>query len=270
MARKLYYKINQDGRNAIAADEWEEIIKLEHWYNSEFMWTAGKLAFKMYAVFPNFDHPFVNEDELWNHIITRRKELREAKHSEDEIIKTLEYENLIIAKKGGYFDGCLASGFTRVAANEWNAYLVCEFLLHASRILKNAAITVIDEGEFIKPKFVLLRSGRVLLQLVDTSKTSFYETMIANKHVFSVVDSAKYDKYPTFKTTISDFNELDINERRSIVNDWHWLGFENDFDLNGDDIQGYDLNKKVEEFTILRYDKMETDSGEGMRDSQQL
>jgi hypothetical protein len=250
MARKLYYKIADDDRNSLSAEEWDEVIKLEHWYNSEFMWTAGKLAFKMYAVFPNFDHPYVNEDELWQHIVARRKELRNAHRTEQDIVKTLEYENLIIAKKGGYFDGCLASGFTRVAANEWNAYLVCEFLLRASRIAKNAAITVIDEGEFIKPKQVQLRAGEVILQLHDPAKASFFESMISHRHVFSIVDPAKYDKHPSFKTTIADFNSLDIDERRSIVNDWHWLGFENDFDLNGDDIQGYDLNKKVQGFSL--------------------
>jgi hypothetical protein len=250
MARKLYYKIADDGSNAISAEEWEEISKLEHWYNSEFMWTAGKLAFKMYAVFPNFDHPYVSEDELWQHIIARRKELRNANRNEQEIIKTLEYENLIIAKKGGYFDGCLASGFTRVASNELNAYLVCEFLLRASRIAKNAVIALIDEGEFIKPKQVQLQAGDVILQAHDQSKISYYELMVSHRHVFSIVDPAKYDRHPSFKTTISDFNSLGLDERRAIVNDWHWLGFENDFDLNGDDIQGYDLNKKVMGFSI--------------------
>jgi hypothetical protein len=257
MARKLYYKIADDSKNSLSAEEYDEIIKLEHWYNSEFMWTAGKLAFKMYAVFPNFDHPYVGEDELWQHIVARRKELRGANRTEQEIVKTLEYENLIIAKKGGYFDGCLASGFTRVAANEWNAYLVCEFLLRVSRIAKNATITVIDEGEFIKPKQVQLRGGHVILELRDPSKTAFYESMISHRHVFSIVDSAKYDKYPSFKTTISDFNKLDMDERRSIVNDWHWLGFENDFDLHGDDVQGYDLNKKVLSFSCGNEGEME-------------
>jgi hypothetical protein len=250
MARKLYYKITDDGHNSLSAGEWDEIIKLEHWYNSEFMWTAGKLAFKLYAVFPNFDHPYVNEDELWQHIIARRKELRGANRTEQDIIKTLEYENLIIAKKGGYFDGCLASGFTRVAANEWNAYLVCEFLLRSSRILKNAAITVIDEGEFIKPKQLQLRAGELILQLRDPARAPFCESMISHRHVFSIVDAAKYDQHPTFKTTISDFNNLDTDARRSILNDWNWLGFENDFDLNGDDVQGYDLNKKVLDFSL--------------------
>ena len=263
MARKLYYKIADDGKNSLSAEEWDEIIKLEHWYNSEFIWTAGKLAFKMYAVFPNFDHPFVSEDELWHHIITRRKELRNAKRTEQEIIQTLEYENLIIAKRGGYFDGCLASGFTRVAANEWNAYLVAEFLLRSSRIAKNALVTIIDEGEFVKPKVVNVQNGRVMVPLRDASKNGYFEAMIANRHVFSVVDSAKYDKYPAFKTTISDFNELDIDERRTIVNDWHWLGFENDFDLNGDDIQGYDLNKKVDEFFLRKNENPETEPNSG-------
>src|SRR3989442_10557590 len=34
------------------------------------------------------------------------------------IIAQLEADGLVIAKRGGYFDQCLASGFTRVAGNE--------------------------------------------------------------------------------------------------------------------------------------------------------
>jgi len=30
-----------------------------------------------------------------------------------------------------------------------------------------------------------------------------------------------------------------------------WLGFENNYDINGDDIQGFDLNKKVARFEIV-------------------
>lgn len=250
MARKLYYKLPDNGVNVLRPAEWEEITKLEHWYNSEFMWTGGKLAFKMYAVFPNFDHPFVSEDELWNHITARRKELRDSGRNEQEIIQTLEYENLIIAKKGGYFDGCLASGFTRVAANEWNAYLVCEFLLRASRIARDASFFISDEGQFIKAKQIIFRNGTVIIPIHDEMRIAYYNAMVSNRHVFSVVDAAKYDQFPSFKNTINDFNDLDIDQRRSIVRDWRWLGFEDDYDINGDDIQGYDLNKKVEHFEL--------------------
>ncbi len=250
MARKLYYKVVDDGENKISNAEWDGILRLQHWYNSEFVWTAGRLAFKMYAVFPNIQPDAEDSDERWQKIVQRRLELESEGLSENETIQRLEAEGLVIAQRGGYFDRCIASGFTRVAGNEFNAYLVSEFLLKASLIAPHAAISAYDEGAFIKPKNVIFRAGTVSLQLRDPSRRAFYEGMVRNRHVFAVVDAAKYDHFPRFQTTIVDFNALSIDEKLSILKDWNWLGFENNFDINGDDIQGFDLNKKVVRFEL--------------------
>ncbi len=251
MARKLYYKIYDDGTNALTEPQWEDIMRLQHWYNSEFHWTAGRLAFKMYAVFPNTDSVITNEDDLMREIVEQRKMLHESGMSENEIIRRLEVEGLIIAKKGGYFDGCLASGFTRVAGNEFNAFIVADFLLKASRVAKDVRIMVHDEGEFIKSKDVVFRRGDVILQTDDRTKISYFKAMVEHKHVFAIVDAAKYDRFPKFQSTISDFNSLPHDEKDQIVKDWNWLGFENNYDVNGDDIQGFDLNAKVSSFELI-------------------
>jgi len=251
MARKIYYKIFDDGSNKISDADWDSISRLQHWYNSEFVWTAGKLGLKMYAIFPNIDHYFYDEDELWQRIIQRRNEMRSFAFSENEIIRQLENDGLVLVKKGGYFDDCLASGFTRVAANEWNAYLVCEFLLKASMVAKDAVLTIHDEGEFIKSKKIYIQNGVVRVPVREGEKNSFTDAMISNRHVFSVVDPAKYDHFPAYRSTVPDFNKLEKNEKRVIVKDWNWLGFESNYDLNGDDIQGFDLNKKVLKFEAI-------------------
>ena len=250
MARKLYYKILDDGNNAVSDLQWDEILRLQHWYNSEFVWTAGRLAFKMYAVFPNVDSMTTNEDDLWEQIRDRHRLLRSEGISENQIIRNLEAEGLVIAKKGGYFDGCLASGFTRVAGNEFNAYLVCEFLLKASMAAPDMVISVCDEGEFIKPRNIRMQQGKVFLSHPENSKQSYYQLMVSNRHVFAIVDTAKYDHFPRYETTIADFNNLPANEQHIILKDWNWLGFENNYDINGDDIQGFDLNRKVVSFEI--------------------
>ena len=253
MARKLYYTVDDDGRNKLSDAQWEDILRLQHWYNSEFIWTAGRLAFKMFAVFPNIDYVVDNEEELWRRILNRKRELRRAGVTENEIILQLEADGMVIAKKGGYFDHCLASGFTRVAANEFDAYLVCEFLLKASCIARDISITVQDEGEFIKPKQVTFRNGGVALPLHDGAKRATYEMMVGNRHVFAIVDAAKYDRFPSYQTTVADFNNLPADEQSVILRDWNWLGFENNYDINGDDIQGFDLNRKVSKFEILPF-----------------
>jgi hypothetical protein len=250
MARKLFYKVLDNGKNAITESEWEEIQRVQHWYNSEFLWTAGRLALKMYAVFPNIDAVTTKEDELWKQIYQRRAELKNVGTTENEIIRQLEREGLVIAKKGGYFDECLASGFTRVAGNEFNAYLVSEFLLKVSLIARNTTIYVYDEGEFIKSKEIHLHQGNVILNIPDESKIGYFKGMVENRHVFAVVDAAKYDQFPHFQTTICDFNAKTEDERSDILKDWNWLGFENSYDINGDDIQGFDLNKKAATFEL--------------------
>ena len=249
MARKLYYKIPDDGTNQIGNAEWDEVLRLQHWYNSEFFWTAGRLGFKMFAVFPNLDI-MENEERLWGHIAKRRAELRQTSLSENEIIHQLEEEGLVVARKGGYLDGCLASGFTRVGGNEFDAFLVCEFLLKASRVLPHAVISCIDEGGFIKPKSVEIHNGAVSVPMGEPSALPFGEAVVMNHHVFSIVDAAKYDQFPEYQTTISNFNELPKDEQDLIVRDWNWLGFGDNFDINGDDIQGFDLNKKVSAFKL--------------------
>lgn len=250
MARKIYYKIQDDGTNIITDKEWDEIIKLQHWYNSEFIWTAGKINFKMFAVFPNIEEKYDDEEKLWQLIVERRAILRKEGLSENEIVRQLEAENLIIAKKGGYFDNCIASGFTRVANNEWNAYLVCEFLLKVSIIVHQATLTVIDEGKFIKPQYIKLCNRNLTIVLHDTTRETYYSSMAKNRRVFSIVDPMKYDNFPLYQSMVENFKELKNEEQQHVLHDWNWLGFENNFDINGDDIQGYDLNKKVESFSL--------------------
>lgn len=250
MARKLYYKVVNDGNNKITDQQWDSIQRLQHWYNSEFIWTAGRLGFRMYAVFPNTEFTLEKTSDTELRIKNRKQELQKGGLTENETIQQLESEGLIIVQKGGYFDNCIASGFTRVAANEFNAFLVCEFLLKSSILAPEATISVYDEGEFIKPKKISFHQRSVIISSLDESKQKVYQEMINNRHVFAIVDPAKYDHHPRFTNMVLDFIDLKLDERLSILKDWNWLGFENNFDLNGDDVQGFDLNKKVKIFTI--------------------
>lgn len=248
MARKLYYKVVDDGKNKITDQQWDAILRLQHWYNSEFIWTAGRLGFRMYAVFPSVEFNLDKSSDIELRIKNRKKELRKGGLTENETIQKLEIEGLIIVQKGGYFDDCIASGFTRVAANEFNAYLVCEFLLKTSILAPEAAISVYDEGEFIKPKQIIFHQGGIIISYINEPRQKIYQEMINNRHVFAIVDPAKYDHHPKFTNIVQDFIDLKLDERLSILKDWNWLGLGNNFDLNGDDVQGFDLNKKVIQF----------------------
>ncbi len=250
MGRKLYYQVQDIPSNRISDEQWEGILRLQRWYNSEFVWTGGRLAFKMYAVFPNWEYLSLDRESYWSAYRRRSRELRSSLRNENEVIKALEQEKLIVVKKGGYLEDSLASGFTKVAGNEFNAYLVCEFILKASKISPDCEFLLWDQGNFIKCRKVYIKHGKVKVRIRDSRRGDRIRDMIENRHVFSIVDPEKYNEFPTFRTVVAGFTEMDATERRAIVNDWNWLGFSSGYDLNGDDLKGYNLNEKVEQFEL--------------------
>jgi hypothetical protein len=242
MARKIFYRVADDGKNFISSEEWDAIRRLQHWYNSEFFWSGGKLNFRRYVVFPNYD-------SVGNKISRIRDEflkLEQVGYSEEEIINKLEADGLIIVKHGGYEDGVIASGVTRVANNEFNAYLVLDFLLKVSRIAPTAVLEIYDEGNFVKTHGIRLENGdgTVEQKFIDEETLSNVRN---TRRVFAIVNPEKYNGHSEFSNYVSDFNELCPDERAKIVEDWNWLGYESktDFDFDGDDFFGFDLNQKL-------------------------
>jgi hypothetical protein len=242
MARSIFYRVVDDGRNFISSEEWDVIRSLQHWYNSEFFWTGGKLNLRRFVVFPNYDC-VGKETAKINHEFSM---LEKAGYSEGEIVDRLEADGLIIVKRGGYEDGMIASGFTRVADNEFNAFLVLDFLLKVSRVAATAALEVYDEGNFVKTHSIKLEKGdgSVTEELADDKVLN--EVKVTHR-IFAVVNPDKYDGHLEFTNSVSNFNELQADERAKVVEDWNWLGYESktDFDFNGDDFFGFDLNQKL-------------------------
>ncbi len=242
MGRRLIYKIEEKLENSFSEEQWEEVLRLQHWYNSEFTWSVGKLAFKRYVLFPNTEE-FSNLNlSVWEIIGQRHDQLRKSGLSEQEAIVQLEADRLVLVKWGGYFDGCLASGFTRVADNEWNAFLVCDFLLKASTLCPTATIKVMDEGRFIKSGSVSFRNGYALLG--GQNRESVHDGD-GRWHIFSIVNPEKYDKHPGLKNVIPDFNTMESKDRLALVRNWNWLGYGNGYDVDGDDTSGFDLHTKL-------------------------
>lgn len=246
MGRRLIYKIEETPENSFSDEQWEEVQRLQHWYNSEFTWTVGKIAFKRYLLFPNTEE-FSNLDmSIWEIIGNRYQRLRASNLPEHDIIAQLEKDRLVWVKWGGYFDGCLASGFTRVADNEWNAFLVCDFLVKASTLLPHATIRIIDEGRFIKTGTVALRNGVALVgEKQITRRRKRQSDADGRPRIFSIVNPQKYERHAGLKNTIPDFNRLKSDERLELIRNWNWLGYGDGYDLQGDDVTGYDLDSKL-------------------------
>lgn len=250
MGRRIIYRIYDRDGNRFTEDEWEEIDRLQHWYNSEFSWSTGRLAVRRYVLFPNVEDFQNVETPIWEVIGQRHASLRARGLLEPDIISQMEKDKLVIVKWGGYYDNCLASGFTRVADNEWNAYLVCDFLLKASTLCPEARISAFDEGRFIKTGQVDFRNGCVEIDKAPAAPDVQVEEVCATRRVFSVVDPEKYNRHPAFRNMIPEFGKLKMSERKKLVRNWNWLGYEGNFDVDGDDLSGFDLNTKVRAFVV--------------------
>ena len=242
MARRIFYRVVDDGKNFISGEEWEEIRSLQRWYNLEFFWTGGKLNFRRFVIFPNY--------ELVGAVTGKIREefskLEKTGLSEEEIVNRLESKGLIIVKRGGYEDGMIGSGFTRVADNEFNAFLVLDFLLKVSHVAPTATIEVFDEGNFVKTNSIALNEGDAFVK-EKSIPAEVLENVKSTRKVFAIVNPDKYDGHPEFTNRVIDFNDLPVDERTKVVEDWNWLGHESkaNFDFNGDDFFGFDLNQKV-------------------------
>ncbi len=257
MARRIKYWIEDDKKNFLTDDEWEEIMKLQRWYNSEFVWTAGKINFKRFAVFPNWENIelmiWAGEKEPVKNIISKKFNLLlSSGMSEVEALEELEKDGLILIKRGGYIDNSIASGITRIGGNEFNAYLLCEFLLKASVIASGAEITVYDEGEFIKSGFVKMKAGEVYVYKTERVSEEKWGEMRRYKKAFSIVDPSKYANYPSLKNVIPNYNFLNKKDKLIILHDWNWLGYGNPYDFEGDDFTGFDLNKKARAIVFVK------------------
>ena len=250
MGRRIIYRINDREGNQFTEKEWDEIDRLQHWYNSEFSWSTGRLAIKRYIFFPNSEGFQDLEIPIWEVIGQRHASLRLEGLSEPEIVSQLEKDNLITVKWGGYYDNCLASGFTRVADNEWNACLVCDFLLKASTLCPNARISAFDEGKFIKTGQADFKNGHVEVGKSEAFSGGDVEDLSSTRRVFSVVDPEKYNRHPAFRNMIPEFGKLKMSERKKLISNWNWLGYDGNFDGNGDDASGFDLNTKVRSFIV--------------------
>jgi hypothetical protein len=250
MGRRIIYRIEDRPGNKFTDEEWASVERLQHWYNSEFSWSTGRLRFKRFVIFPNTED-FANLSlSVWEIIAKRQQTLREKGLPEREIIAQMEQEKLLIVKWGGYFDECLASGFTRVADNEWNAFLTCDFLLKASTLLPDASIVVKDEGKFIKTGILSLHNASVVFQRGGNTSTINLEEICASRHAFSIVDADKYARHPSFRNVVPEFGRLKEMEKREVLKNWNWLGYDGKYDSNGDDNKGFDLNSKVRSFLI--------------------
>lgn len=251
MPRALRYFVPDVPDSRIGNDEWREISRLQHWYNSEFIWSCDRLALKRFILFPNYDTiPEMPYRTAKFHF--RKRFLAKKIELQDEIaaVRAMEDEGLFSVRWGGVRDNSIASGISRVADNEFNAYLTCEFLLKCSTIAREATFHVEDEGRFIMPGRAMFRDGAVLIFGEDLYPEGA-EIPLDVPQVFSVVNPAKYDEHPRFEQSVEDFDDLDDGEILAASQTFGTLGFAPNYDSAWGDNEGLNLQLRARKIELI-------------------
>lgn len=251
MPRALRYYIENIPENTIPDAAWKEIARLQHWYNSEFIWSCDKIGLKRYIAFPNYDSiPEMPYHTAKYHF--RKRFLQKKIELQDEIaaVRAMETEGLFTIRWGGVRDNSLASGITHVANNEFNAYLLCEFLLKCSTIANEASFVVEDEGRFILPKRAIFRNAEILVRRQDLYGEG-EDISLDIPQIFSVVNPDKYNDHPRFSQNLEDFDDMDETSITESVHEFGTLGFAENFETAWGDPEGLNLQLRARKVGII-------------------
>lgn len=251
MPRALRYYIDVSEDNAIDAAEWAQIARLQHWYNSEFIWSCDKIGLKRYILFPNYDTiPGMPYHTAKYHF--RRRLLAKKIELQDELaaVRAMEEQGLFTVRWGGVRDDSLASGITHVADNEFNAYLLCEFLLKCSMIARGATFVAEDEGRFILTRRAAFREGEVLIRREDAYAEG-EEIKLEAPQVFSVVNPSRYDEHPRFRQSLEDIDDADDEIVAETAQRFGDLGFAQNYETAWGDNEGLNLQLRARKVTVV-------------------
>lgn len=252
MPRALRYYVEDNNENEITNDQWTEILRLQHWYNSEFIWSCDRINLKRYILFPNYDHipdmPYrTARFHFRKRLLAKKIELGNWIAAVQELVD----EGLFHVRWGGVRDNSIASGIMHVADNEYNAYLLCEFLLKCSTISTEATFTVEDEGHFVIPGRAMFRDGAIMVYKDDMLMSGHNVELLEAPQIFSVVNHAKYDDHPNFSQSVEDMNELDETEIAEAVGKYNGLGFGENYDTKWGDHEGLNLQQRAHRVIML-------------------
>ncbi len=251
MPRALRYYIADTPENTISDAQWREIARLQHWYNSEFIWSCDRIGLKRYILFPNYEvMPDMPYHTAKYHF--RKRLLAKKIELQDELaaVRAMVEEGLFSVRWGGVRDDSIASGITHVADNEFNAYLLCEFLLKCSTIATDATFVVEDEGRFVLTHRVMFRNGAIMVAHDDAYRSPREETLDVPQ-IFSVVNPTKYDEHPGFSQNVEGIADLDDDELHESVSKYGVLGFAQNYETAWGDGEGLNLQQRARKVVLV-------------------
>ncbi|MBU2464686.1 MAG: hypothetical protein KKG02_10780 [Candidatus Edwardsbacteria bacterium] len=230
MGRTLHY----DVVGKITDDEWDKIDDLQDEYNIKNRWTCEHLSLTRipywYPRWPNWfkDSKLdkgVTADKAWNIVYSHLEGLNGVNLEK----KVMELVNgRLLALGNARKEGIAASGFTKVADNEWNAKLVTDFFIEVSKISRGSAVKLHDEGDYILCQYIIIERGivkpdhdRIREYIVNLERKAndpkweryFRQCLKTIKHnlssaekglYFANLDPDEYEDHPKFRTLAID------------------------------------------------------------------
>lgn len=172
MGRTLHYEFKpKNGK--FTAKELEKLYDVGQIYFERCEWTCETFDIRPYGIYPNWDRK-----STWDKLSARWNELAQEGLHPNKISQVLVKEGIAYFHRDkpeyGFY------GFTKVGGNELNALQVTMGLIAASRTVKNAVITLHDEGKFLKCHLII-RAG---LAMPDADAISSQIGYLLSKALF--------------------------------------------------------------------------------------
>ncbi|OGJ85799.1 MAG: hypothetical protein A2268_00910 [Candidatus Raymondbacteria bacterium RifOxyA12_full_50_37] len=240
MGRTLHYTLLRNDAFPITEKDWDRIIAATEAFNTKFTWTCERVGFHNVDYYPRWPSRFKNsrlpvDGDAWEYINARYKRLEKRNLNHLQIVRRMLSEKFIAihGDNPDKIDLQQANGFTKVAGNEWNAFLTVAWIVTVSTMLPNHEIELNDEGHFLKCPLVIkngkarpncmrmveyihwlklkIREGIVAYQKYLPEAEENYKTFkdVGTKSIgffCRPVDRADFEQYPKFDTVTIDMS----------------------------------------------------------------
>jgi len=160
MGRTLHYKIKpKNGK--FSKKELEKLYNVGKVYQERCKWTCETFSILPYDIYPNWDINNKKGCEAgWNRLESRWNEIAQTSKHPNDIARQLVKEKIACFHSEHDKPEYGFGGFTKTGGNELNSLQTVLGLLAASRVVKNAEITLHDEGKLLICGIIEISNGK--------------------------------------------------------------------------------------------------------------
>ncbi len=213
MGRTLFYKLHRNPAIKVTDGDWERIDKLTTCFRTKFRWSCETVGFYTLDFHPRWrewfpDSRLPSDQKGWEFVNAAYEELKQKGLSRLKIIRRLHRQKLIDYDGANGLDLQSALGSTKVAGNEYNAFLVAVWLAEVSKLLPHHKFELRDEGRFLKVA-LMLQNGLAKPDLDYVRHTIRY---IENKIRAGATKSTYENERQLLLAALEEFSACDFSE----------------------------------------------------------